>query len=154
MATIISMVGAQYEHLDEILEEYRQLIEQAPANLRIIGKPLGKANGEQAGWSAYYDERRVELKTLMKHVEMRVASVRGKLYRQYTEIHSRELSDRMKDKYIDNDSDYITMNEVLIEVEEVYEKMAAIVEAFKARGFALRNMTELAVHEITETTIA
>jgi hypothetical protein len=150
MAGLTSMVGSQYEHLDDVLNQYRSYLDEAPDRLRISGKPLGKANGEQVGWLAYYDERRVELKALVKYTDMRVASVRGRLYRQYTEIHSRELSDRMKDKYIDNDNDYLVMNELLIEIEEVYEKMVAVVEAFKARGFALRNLTELAVHEINE----
>ena len=45
------------------------------------------------------------------------------------------------------------INSMLIEVEETYEKLSAIVEAIKARGFSLRNLTDIAVNQLTDYTI-
>ena len=89
----------------------------------------------------------------MKFFEGRVTAVRGKLFRQYTESYSRELSDRAKEKYIDHDKEYTDVYSVLIEVEELYEKYVAVVDAIRNRGFALRNLTDLAVNQLTDYTL-
>ena len=149
----IQRLGTSFERLNEVLSAYEADIDASPPRLQLKGKTLTKANEEQAGWYAYYDTKRVELKALVKYLETRVAATRGRLYRQYTEVYSRELSDRMKDKYIDHDVDYTTVQEVLIEVEEVYEKMHVVTEAFKTRGFALRNLTDIVVNQVSDYTI-
>lgn len=151
--SIISQLGPRYEHLPDILQKYEDEIAAAEDRIRIRGKPLGKANEEQPGWLVYYDSRRIEMKALVKFFEGRVTAVRGKLFRQYTESYSRDLSDRAKDKYIDHDKEYTDVYSVLIEVEELYEKLVAVVEAIKSRGFALRNLTELTVNQLTDYTL-
>ena len=151
--SIISIIGARYEHLPDVLQQYEEDIELAADRISLKGKLLAKANEEQIGWLVYYESRRVEMKALVKFFETRVTATRGRLFRQYTENSSRELSDRAKDKYIDHDKDYIDVNSVLIEVEELYEKLAAIVDTIKARGYALRNLTDIAVNQLTDYTI-
>ncbi len=151
--SIISVIGSRYEHLPDVLRQYDEDIDAAVSRVSLKGKLLGKANEEQAGWLMYYESRRVEMKALVKFFEVQVAATRGKLFRQYTEQSSRELSDRAKEKYIDHDKEYININSMLIEVEETYEKLSAIVEAIKARGFSLRNLTDIAVNQLTDYTI-
>lgn len=151
--SIISQLGPRYENLPDILTQYDDEISLADDRIRIKGKPLGKANEEQAGWLMYYEGRRVEVKALVKFFEGRVSAVRGKLFRQYTETYSRELSDRAKEKYIDHDKEYTDVYSVLIEVEEIYEKYVAVVDAIRNRGFALRNLTDLAVNQLTDYTL-
>lgn len=135
------------------LAEYEDDVLAAAGRLTFKGKTLEAANKEQVTWLAYYDERRVELKTFVKRLNMHVEQERGKLFQLYTENYSRVLSDRAKDKYIDRDPEYIAAQEKLIEVEEMYEKFAAVVEAFKARGFALRNLVEIKVNQIEDSTL-
>lgn len=135
------------------LVAYEDDILAADSRLTFKGKSLEAANKEQVTWLAYYDERKVELKTFVKRLTMFVEQERGRLFQIYTENYSRVLSDRAKDKYIDRDDEYISIQEKLIEVEEMYEKFAAIVEAFKARGFALRNLVEIKVNQIDDSTL-
>lgn len=151
--SIITLLGPHCENLDTILQQYETDIVDAESRIKIQGKTLATANREQAGWATYYDTRKVELKTLVKLLESRVNSVRGKLFRKYTENSSRELSDRAKDKYIDHDSEYLDVYSLLLEVEELYEKMAAIVDGFKTRGYALRNLTDLVINQLTDYTL-
>lgn len=150
MSNIINLVGTNFERLNDVLAPYEEDAALAESRIALKGKSLVAANQEQIGWVSYYDARKIELKALVKYVESRVASTRGRLYRQYTEVYSRELSDRMKDKYVDHDLEYTTINEVLIEVEELYEKFASITDALKIRGFALRNINDLVVHQLTD----
>jgi hypothetical protein len=153
MTAIIKKLGKNNENLPNLLAAYEAEIALAPGRLELKGKTLGTANKDQIAWLVHYDERRAEAKVITKHLQMQVDRARGQLYKQYTETYSRELSERTKDKYIDKDDEFLDINEKLLEAEEVYEKLTAIVEAYKARGFALRNLTEVNVHQITDTVL-
>jgi PP-loop superfamily ATP-utilizing enzyme len=149
----VKRLGKNNENLPGMIEYYNKEIRESLSKLELKGKTLGQANKEQVAWLVHYDERRAELKALVKHFQIQVDKERGKLYLKYTESYSRELSERGKDKYIDKDDEFLIINEQLLEIEELYDKFTAIVEAFKARGFALRNLVELNVHQITDTPI-
>jgi hypothetical protein len=149
----IHLLNNTFSNLSEVLQPYEDDIQAVEDRIRVRGKTQGRANEEQAAWIAYYDERRAEVKALVKFIQLRVDATRGRLFRQYTENSSRELTERGKEKYIDHDPEYIAINEILIEVEEVLDKLTSIVDAFRTRGFALRNLTELTVHQITDAVI-
>lgn len=151
MTSIAKRVGKNNENLPAILAVYNEDIDQAKARLELKGKTLGFANKEQIAWLVHYDQQRAEAKILVKHLQSQVDRVRGQCTVKYVENYSRELSERTRDKYIDKDDEFLTINELLLETEEVYEKLNSIVEAFKARGYALRNLVEVNVHQITDT---
>lgn len=149
----IADLGKNFERLPALLTEYDEHLALAPERLAIKGKIIEEALKEQAAWPVFYDEKRRELNTLVKYLDSRVSAVRGRLYRAYTENYSRDLPDRTKDKYIDNEPDYLTVNEVYLEVYELAEKYEAVVEAFKVRGFALRDITVLRVNSLHTGTL-
>ena len=146
----IPELGLKLEQLPKILGEYEALLADVEGHVNIKGKTLEIANRENAAWQLYYDQRRIELRTLVKYFEMKVKKVRGKLFKSYTEGASsnREYSDRVKDKYIDNEEAYQTMFEVFLEVEELYEKYVGAVSAFQTRGYALNNITKARVASV------
>jgi len=141
-------LGKNFEKLPDILAEYDEHLVNAQERLSIKGKMIEEALKEQAAWPIFYDEKRRELNTLVKYLDSKVNAVRGRLTRAYTENYSRELSDRLKDKYIDNEDEYLSMNEIYLEIYEIAEKYEAVVEAFKVRGFALRDITQLRIAQM------
>ena len=143
----IADLGKNYERLPALLAEYDEHLALAPERLAIKGKVIEEALKEQAAWPVFYDEKRRELNTLVKHMDSRVSAVRGRLYRAYTENYSRDLPDRTKDKYIDNENDFLSINELYLEIYELAEKYDAVVEAFKVRGFALRDIVVARTHQ-------
>ena len=128
----IDDLGENYEKLPDLIDEYQTALDQAEGNIQISGKRIDLANIEQASWLAYYDER---------------------LFRQLTENNARDLSDRAKDKYIDSEPAYLEMYSIYLEIHEMYEQFIAIVDAFKARGFALNNLVKLKVAAVEETVL-
>lgn len=146
-------IGKNFERLPAVLAEYDEHIEEAHGILAVKGKSIESALKEQTSWVLFYDERRRELNTLVKYIAARVASTRGDLTRQYTENYSRDLAERVKERYIDNEDDYLKMYEIQLEVQEMLEKYEAIVDAFRVRGFALRDITTLRVHSIQDGTL-
>lgn len=140
MSSRIQDLGRKFQHLPTILEEYELALEGVDKYLTIKGKTLKDANRE-AQHQFYYDEKRVELSTLVDHMEDHVGKVRSDIFRRLTEKSPRELSDRAKEKYIEGEEDFLFAKGLYREVKEVYEKYKAVTEAFKNRGYALNNIT-------------
>lgn len=136
------------DKLPDLLARYDLDIEQAKDKLSMVGKTAGQALREQPTDSAYYAMRKAEVNKLVKFMELQIDACRSRLFRKYTDIPSKELSDRTKDKYIDNEKEYLELYEVLLEIKEVHEKFDAVCTAFDRRGFALRDWTSLRVHEM------
>jgi len=136
------------ERLDEIpnvIAEYEKGLEEVESRLVIKGKNLESANAEHAAWQLYYDSRRTDLYTLLKFFDAKTAAARGKLFKKFTEHYNRDLSDRQKDQYINNEETYLNQLEIYLEIKEIYEKYEAVCNAFKSRGFALNNITKIRV---------
>lgn len=145
---VILEVKSDMSNLPQILQRYENYLSDVSANLALKGKPIGEANSEQPAWLVYYDQKKVELKSILNLVEMHVERIKGGLWEKFTEVHSRELSSRDKDAYIKKDVNYLNAYQLLLCVQELYDKYDAVVEAFVARGFSLRNITNLRVAQV------
>lgn len=141
-------MGKECQHLSAIIAQYEEDLEDAEKNISIKGKTLEGANIEQASWLTYYDQKRVELSTLMKYLDREVERVRGKLWQQYTEKMSRDLNTRDKENYINNEPAYLAKQEQYLMVSEIHGKYSSLIDAFKARGFALNNIVKLRTNAI------
>ena len=118
----IPELGEKFKGLPKIIAEYEDALEGYEEHLNIKGKTLEAANREQAGRQVFYDQKRLELYTLVKYLDTDINRVRGKLFKKYTENYSRELSDRVKDKYIDNEKAYLDKKELYLEVKELNDE--------------------------------
>lgn len=151
--SVIEDLGKNNINLPTILANYETALKGFEDKLEIKGKNLEHANSEQPGWQSYYDQRRIELYTLVKYYDGQINRVRGKLFKSYTETYSRELTDRAKDKYIDHEKSYLQMLEIYLEVKEVHDQYNSVVEAFKSRGYALNNITKIRVAALEDAII-
>ena len=150
MNSRIPELGKSIAKLPQILREYEAAISEAEEIIKVKGKKLEAANVENAPWQHFYDQKRIELYTLVKYLESEVARVRSKLFRSYKENHSIELSEREIGRYIDGEKAYLDMNELYLEVKEMYEKYQGIVNAFTVRGYALNNITKIRVASLED----
>jgi hypothetical protein len=146
--SVLDELGPNNTGLLQLLEKYEDDLSQYEKDLTLKGKLLGFALKEQPTRSAYYNDRAIELSTLVKHFELQVKKVKSSLTRQYNENYNPALSDRMLEKYIDGEESYLSMNSLLLEVKELASKYEMVVEAFNRRGFALRDLTLCHINEI------
>lgn len=149
----IPNLGKDLERLPDFISEYEQDIVDAKKHIAIDGKSLALANKEQASWQVYYAMRRSEVYVVLKYMEFLVEKTRGRLFKSYTERGNRDLSDRAKERYIDNEDIYLSKHELYLEVKEIYDKFDAIVDGFKSRGFALNNLTRLRIESLENETV-
>ena len=148
--SIISRVKQDLSGLADVLHQYDVDATEAASTLAINENMLGKANLENAAHQLYYDERRAELHQLVKFMEMRVKVARSKLYVNYTQTYNRDLTETGKEKYIDGEPAFLSVHELSLEVKELHEKYQAICNAFQTRGYAINNLTKLAIAEIKD----
>lgn len=141
----ISELGEKYCNLPTMLEAYDNELAKAEEDLRITGKKLEISNSENSALIHFYDQRKVELHTLVKFFKTEEDRVKGQLYKSYKENHSRSLGEREIAKYIDNEDKYIEAHSLLIEVEEMYEMYQSVVNALTTRNYALSNITKIRV---------
>lgn len=147
-------IKEKYKNLGTILAAYKDDLSEAEGNLKIGGKSLEKANRDNPSHKYYYQQRFVELNTLTKTFEREVDRVRGKLFKSLSYPHNNvELSDRAKDKYIDNEQAYLDIHEIYLEVKEMRDNYEALVQAFTDRGYALKNITEIRVAQLEDVLI-
>lgn len=146
-------LGVKYANLPNIIAAYQDELLLARDRLQIKGKSYATAQHEQCSWPIFYDQKKVELKTLVKFFEARVAATRGKLVKQYNEQSNRVLGERMMQSYIDNEPDYLMIYELYLEVNELHEQFQAVCDSFTKRGFALRGINDSLVHSFTSTII-
>lgn len=146
--SVIFDLNKDLSNLVEILDRYDRAIEDLESELKLKGKQLAQANSENPSLLAYYDERKAELKSLSEFVSMTVDRVKGELWRKYTENHSRDLSPRDKEMYIKSEPEYLKHYQLLLCVQEMYNRFDAAVEAFINRGFSLRNITNARVAQV------
>jgi hypothetical protein len=134
----------------KIIEVYEQDIDDFKEHLRLKGKNIVVANNEQPSWLVFYDSRRSELKSSLDYMEVHVQKVRGKLWKDYTENYSRDLQAKDKEQYINHEPSFLNAYELYLELKDLYDRYVAIVDAFKARGYALNNITRLVTSETSD----
>lgn len=152
MSFIRKELGENFKNFNKIFNKYAEIIINYENNLDIKGKLLEHANREQASWLAYYDERRIELKTYVEFFELEIQKTKVQLLKGM-EVYPRELSDRMKEKYVEGEQAYMDIYEKYLEVKEIYGKFDSIVNAFVQRGYSLRNITNLRVASLENVVV-
>lgn len=133
-----------------ILSEFDVLAAEAVADIALNESTLNAANFVNASKHLYYDEKKAVLHALLKSQELAVKVARSRLYVSYTQTHNRDLTEQGKEKYIDGETAFISAQERMLEVKEMYERYVAICNAFQARGYAINNLTKLAIAGITD----
>lgn len=142
----LTTLSKDLSNFDQILEPYRTDYLAASSDIAVKGKTLQQCLKEQGSLPAYYGERKAELSALTKKMESMVDAVRGSLYVKYTENHSRELKERDKERYIDREPTYISMHGMFLEAKEWFDKYTEVCDAFRIRGFALRDLVAARTH--------
>lgn len=147
MSRIIDL-GLNYSKLPTLIAEYEDAFANVEEHLKLTGKILDTALKEQGAWIIYYAQRRAELKTVLKYLDDRVSAVRGALAKRYVENYPRSLGERVMSSYIDSEPEYLNIRELYLEVEDLYARYDAAVDAFEKRGYALRDITNARIHSL------
>lgn len=152
---IINKYGElDYTKLRHTIIEYENKICGWEDNLAINQKLLERALVEHHGWAAYYDQIKVELWTLVKHFDLEINACAGNAYEVIKENSKLDHPEAGIKRMIAKHPDFIMLNRLKLEVEELHEKADSISKQFYQRGFTLKlyvKMIELDAEDRTIT---
>lgn len=136
-----------------IKDKYSNDLVRFKTELQIKGKSLGEANRDQPSLLAYYEEKRIEIDSIRRKVKLLLDEKRGKKWEYYTESFDRDINARDKDNYIKADEEMVKITQIYDDIDILHNKFYMIVEAFKQRGFSLKNITEIYINGIENMVI-
>lgn len=132
----------------KFLVGYEEDLEEYEEHLKIEGKTLEQANRENAVWFAYYDERRVEVGSVIQYLIAELDGAKGRSMKRLTEGYPVDLGVREKDTYMGADPEILELRKVYLQVKELHDKYCSVADSFKHRGFDLRNITNARVNAL------
>jgi hypothetical protein len=140
-------------NLPEILDAFDARMDGWEAKVKIDGKNIEAANIEQASWLAYYDQIKVELRTLVDFMDMKVKEKRGILTNIMIKNMSLDTNERTRERMIDADEEYIRIYQNYLLVNEVYKTAEMIVNSFAQRAYTLTNIVKIRVADVQDITL-
>lgn len=114
-------------------------------HLSLKGKNIEVANMEQGTYPAYYDEIKLDLKSLLSYYELRVKEVKAEAWKAILTHSKLDHSDREKEILVNENVSYKNIQRTFLYVKEFYDLLDGICEQFKARAYALNNLTKIRV---------
>lgn len=148
--SVLSLLESNLSNFQKIIEHFENELEKAEQHLTLKNKSLHDANVEQPAYYVFYSQLHEEVKTLERFIENRMLNKKGKLWRDFKEHHSIQLSSTDITNYIEGDKDYAKLHTYSLIIGELVGNYASVVKAFEQRGYALKNLTLMRVHEIQQ----
>jgi hypothetical protein len=139
--------------IDSIIELYSKKIKDWKQNIKLDGKNIEVVNIQQVAWCAYYDEMRVQIKSIHDFLDMKIRQIRGKLFLKISTSSSNDYSDRAKERIIDDSPEYLAIYRKYLEIKELYENIQSIVDQFKNRSYTLNNIVNIRIAALQDETL-
>lgn len=146
--TRIATLLDSHENIMSIIVKYETALIESEGDVVIAGKTLEDANKEQGILLVKYARLHAEARNVVRLLEARGESIRARKHKDVKRTSDLALNDRTIDKYVEGDQDVLDHVALIIEVRALEEKLAAVVEAIKMRGYALNNITRARVESV------
>ena len=152
--SILSLLDKkEFSNIDKILEAYKKEIKDWKSHLIIDGKNIEIANIEQMGHLAFYDEIKVELKSLLDFFDMKVKQVRGEVLSYIIKNSRLDLQLQARERMVDSDPKYLQIYETYLHVKELYNLVDSIVTNFRDRAWALDRLVKIRIAALQDITL-
>jgi hypothetical protein len=153
MSFLLLLSEDKLEQIVTLLPKYEEKIEKAEKIFQLEGEKLEHIIRTLPSYQATYDQAYQEMRSLEEWVnnikEKRVA----KCWKKYLKGYSKALSTRDIQAYIAGEREIVEMNQIIIEVVLIKNKLLAIVEAIKQLGWMVGHTTKLRISELQDVVL-
>jgi len=153
MSFLLLLSEDKLEQIVTLLPKYEDKIDAAEKIFQLEGEKLEHIIRTLPSYQATYDQAYQEMRALEEWVnnikEKRVA----KCWKKYLEGYSKALSTRDIQAYIAGEKEIVEMNQIIIEVVLIKNKLLAIVEAIKQLGWMVGHTTKLRISELQDVVL-
>lgn len=139
--------------VEDFLKAATKKIENHKEHLSLRGKNIEVANVEQASYLAYYDELRVDLKSLLTFYEVRMKEAKAVAWKTINDHSKVSHSDREKEILVNDDPSYKKVVRTYLLVKEMFDTLDSICDQFKNRAFSLNNIVKIRVASLEDITL-
>jgi len=137
------------EQLIPVLDKFEKDIADAEPLFKLEGQRIEAIARTLPHYQAFYDQRQVEAKQLVKWLENLMARVEARLTKNYLNG-QRVYGSRETSTLIAGEKEIIEYKQLIIEASLVQQKLEAITEAFRQLGWSLGNIVKLRISEMQD----
>jgi len=134
------------------IEYYNNELSDAQPETRITGN-IEKNAQELSGIMSHRFGQLQEIEAILKYINIKYDKMRSDHYRKYLERYNRELTDRSIEKYIDGESDIVSMAMLINEVSLVRNRYLGLVKGLDIKQFQISNIIKLRVVGMETSTL-
>lgn len=142
-----------FAHALAIINDYEKKLSGWEKNVSLDNKNIERVNIEQSSWLAYYDEIKVNLKTMVEYFEYLLKNQKAQDIRVLMRTSEKALTDRMLDKLAEESQDYNDIFMVYLEIKELYLLADSIVNQLYQRAYAINNIVKIREKELQGITL-
>ena len=142
-----------FAQLLNIISEYDNYVDKAEPLFDLKLKKLEEVCQTIPKNLSAYDRYYQELKTVAEWLVIKREKIQAKLWKKYLEGYPRALSAKDIQMYIQGDNEYVQFSEIMLEVDNIKNKMQSIVKAFEQMGWMISNITKLRIAELQDAVL-
>jgi hypothetical protein len=131
----INQVVGAIAHFEDQLADARKEIP--------IKGSLERASAGLPGITEYRFNQLQEVESILENLNIRLRKKRSEVFRKYLENYNRQLSSRDAEKYVDGDSDVVSLTEVVNQFALVRNQYLGIMKGLESKSFQLNNIVKL-----------
>lgn len=141
------------DHILKLIQKYEKELDGWKDNVKLDGKNIEIVNVEQSSWLAYYDEIKVNLKTILDYYSYLLKEQKAKDIRALMHSSKKSMTDRMMEKLAEESKDYRDLFLIYLEIKELYMLADSIVNQFQQRAYAINNIVKIREKDLQGITL-
>jgi len=149
----LKKIRKDFAHALRIINDYEKKLTGWQQNLSLDNKNIERVNIEQSSWLAYYDEIKVNLKTMIEYFEYLLKNQKAHDIRILIKTSEKSMTDRMLDRLAEESQDYKDIFMVYLEIKELYLTADSIVNQLYQRAYSINNIVRIREKELQGITL-
>lgn len=140
-------------NVDHYLGKYNKFIDDNKSFFKLEGQNLEGVCKKLPFLVAEFKLIASELKSMNDFLEFRKETLEGELWKKYIEGSKRHMAPKDIQMYTKQESDFITLNEFILEVAHMKQNISAILDALDVLHWQLGHIVRLRVASLEEVVL-
>jgi len=137
-------------NIEKYIEKYELLIEEHQDFFNMEGKKLEYICKTLPLLVRKFKQASYELKTYTDSLKLIKENTESFFWKKYTENSRRQLDKKDLQMYIQQEPEWITISECLLEIEHIKYKIQAILDALDVAHWQMNNITKIRIASLEE----
>jgi hypothetical protein len=151
--TFLSPIASDSFKVIDYIEGYEKAITEIEPFFTLEGRKLVEICQNLPKEMYRFKKMSSELKSMYELIELRRDEHEGKKHKALNEGNHRTLTSKDIQQYIKGDKEFVDLSELMLEINFLRQKTAAILEAMDIMHWQMSNVTKLHVASIEQTVL-